>query len=56
MKKLKKHRCVAELASSIRRVNLLNHPERMLKRPVVLKRFYACMVCGKDMTNNRSKT
>ncbi len=42
-----KHKCVKESIGSASRVTTSNG--RILKRPVVLNRFYWCKICHKDM-------
>lgn len=42
-----KHVCKRQPAGMVRRVTSGNG--KILKRPVVISRFYECAICGKDM-------
>jgi hypothetical protein len=50
IRKAGKHDCVAVPAGVVTRVT--GRGDRILKRPVVVMRFYECKVCGRDMTPN----
>lgn len=43
-----KHVCVRKYSFAVRRMT--GRGDRILKRPVVVKRFYECKICGRDMT------
>ena len=45
-----KHNCVKTLTGTARRVT--GRGDRILKRPVVIMRFFECKICGRDMTPN----
>lgn len=47
MEKAGKHKCVRTISGTASRVT--GHNDVILKRPVVLHRFYECKICGRDM-------
>jgi len=47
IRKSGKHTCVARVAGTVSR--LTGRGDRILKRPVIVSRFYECKICGKDM-------
>lgn len=49
-RKAGKHRCVKVAYGTVTRVT--GRGGRVLKRPVVVLRFYECKVCGRDMTRD----
>lgn len=42
------HKCTAVQTGAVSRVTGRN--DRILKRPVVIMRFYECEICGRDMS------
>ena len=50
IRKAGKHVCVALCSGTMARVT--GRGDRILKRPVVVMRFYECKVCGRDMKPN----
>ena len=49
-----KHACVAVCCGTMDRVT--GRDDRILKRPVVVMRFYECKVCGRSMTPKATLT
>lgn len=50
IRKAGKHECVKTPAGTAQRVT--GRVDKILKRPVVIMRFYECKICGRDMTPN----
>jgi len=50
IRKAGKHVCVPVCCGTMDRIT--GRSNRILKRPVVVMRFYECKVCGRDMTQN----
>lgn len=48
IRKAGEHECVRTPCGTATRVT--GRGDRILKRPVVLMRFYECKICGRDMT------
>lgn len=53
IKKAGVHQCVAMACGSACRVTGRN--DRILKRPVVVMRFYECEICGRTMQSQTNK-
>lgn len=47
IRKAGKHVCVRQSSGTVSRVTGRNN--KILKRPVVIQRFYECKLCGKEM-------
>lgn len=50
IRKAGKHECVKTCTGAARRVT--GRGDKILKRPVVIMRFFECKICGRDMTPN----
>lgn len=50
IRKAGKHECVKVACGTVRRVT--GRGDKILKRPVVVMRFFECKICGRDMTTN----
>lgn len=48
IRKAGKHKCVKIITGTATR--LTGRGDRILKRPVVVVRFYECKICGRDMS------
>ena len=51
IRKAGKHQCVSTLTGTVRR--LTGRGDKILKRPVVLARFYECEICGRELKPHR---
>jgi hypothetical protein len=49
-RKAGKHVCIPECSGTMNRVT--GRKDRILKRPVVVRQFHECKICGRDMTPN----
>ena len=50
IRKAGKHECVKAPCGTMSRVT--GRGDKILKRPVVVMRFFECKICGRDMTPN----
>lgn len=50
IRKAGRHRCVKAPCGTMSRVT--GRGDKILKRPVVIMRFYECKICGRDITPN----